>query len=118
VIFTLPDSKTGKRDVYQMPDGGGPTLNLTHTPDVDECDAVWSPDGGAIAVASDAGTDDEAGRNYDIWVIDMKNPQRPRQVTVNGSWDDSPGWSPLGDAIYFRSNRGGAWGIWKVELKQ
>jgi hypothetical protein len=117
VIYAMPDPKTNKRDVFQIPDGGGPALNLTHTPDVDECDAVWAPDGGAIAVASNAGADDEGRRNYDIWLIDMKNPQRPRQLTTNGSWDDAPGWGPLGDAIYFRSNRGGAWGIWKVDVK-
>jgi hypothetical protein len=117
VIFTRPDAKAGKRDVFQVPDEGGPTLNLTQTPDADECDAVWSPDGGAIALASDGAAGEDGRRNYDVWIIDMKNPARPRRVTINGSHDDCPGWSPLGDAIYFRSNRGGAWGIWKVELK-
>jgi hypothetical protein len=25
-------------------------------------------------------------------------------------------WDPGGNAIYFRSNRGGEWGIWKVNV--
>ena len=49
LVHSLDDGRVG------VPDEGGPTLNLTQTPDVDEFEGVWSPDGSAIAVASDAG---------------------------------------------------------------
>lgn len=119
VIFTRADPKTGKRDIFQVPDAGGNARNLTSTPDVDEFDAVWSPDGGAIAYASDGGGaagDDEAV-DFNVRILDMKNP-RDIPVTTNESRDDSPGWDPAGDAIYFRSNRGGQWGIWRIEVQE
>lgn len=116
VIFTRAHPKTGKRDIYQVSDAGGAARKLTDTPDVDEFDAVWSPDGGSIAYASDRGSNPSGAADYNIWILDMKNP-RDMQVTTNASWDDSPGWDPVGDALYFRSNRGGQWGIWRIEVK-
>jgi Tol biopolymer transport system component len=47
----------------------------------------------------------------------VARPDRPIQVTTNGSWDDHPAWDPAGAAIYFRSNRGGDWNIWKVATR-
>ena len=68
-----------------------------------------------IAFVCDAGVDEERRQNFDIWVMDMARPERPVQITTNGSHDDHPQWDPTGNAIYFRSNRGGEWAIWKVE---
>ena len=45
---------------------------------------------------------------------DLSKPERPIQITTNGSFDDHPSWDPTGNAIYFRSNRGGEWAIWKI----
>jgi hypothetical protein len=114
IVFTDVNAKTGKRDLYLVPDRGGQAENLTNTPDIDEFDAVWSWDGSRIAFAADRGLDEEKRRNYDIWTMDVRNPSQPTQITVNGSWDDRPVWSPSGETIYFRSNRGGEWGIWKI----
>ena len=50
-------------------------------------------------------------------MLDVANSGQPRQVTRNGSVDDLPVFDPAGDAIYFRSNRGGVWGIWKIATK-
>ena len=66
---------------------------------------------------SDAGVDAERHHNYDIWVMDLAHADRPTQITTNGSWDDHPAWDPSGNAIYFRSNRGGEWAIWKISTK-
>ena len=55
--------------------------------------------------------------NYDIWVLDPAHPERPLRITSNASWDDCPAWDPGGAVLYFRSNRGGEWGIWKINLK-
>lgn len=116
ILFCAPNEKTGKRQIFRMPDRGGVPVTLS-SPDADEFDAVWSLDGTRIAYVSDRGTDDENRNNYDIWILDTNDPERPTRVTYNGSWDDCPAWDPSGRAIYFRSNRGGSWNIWKIALK-
>lgn len=121
VVFTLADPVTGKRDLYLISDRegagfGGPPINLTNTPDVDDCDPAWSRTGGKIAYASDAGSDDTGRRNYDLYVLTLSDPQHPVRVTYNGSCDDSPALDPAGKNVYFRSNRGGRWGIWKARV--
>ncbi|MGH7214134.1 MAG: PEGA domain-containing protein [Tepidisphaeraceae bacterium] len=116
VLFTAVNDKTGKRDIYRMADTGGAAENLTNTPDVDEFHPAWHPAGGRVAFASDAGVDPDGRHNFDIWTMDLASPTRPKQITVNGSWDDHPIWDPAGGAIYFRSNRGGEWAVWKIEL--
>src|SRR5207247_2091537 len=101
------NEKTNKRDIYRLPLSGGLPQNLTNTPDIDECDAVWNKFGNKIAFASDRSTDEDKRPQYDIWVIDVSKPESPERITSNASWDDCPAWDPSGNAIYFRSNRGG-----------
>jgi Tol biopolymer transport system component len=117
VLFAVTDESSGKRDIYRVSDRGGAPENLTNTPDADEFDATWTRDGRKIAFTSDRGVDADGQHNYDIWVLDLGKPSDPIQVTTNGSVDDSPMWGPDGRTIYFRSNRGGAWGIWKTTVK-
>jgi len=100
-----------------MSDRGGTPQNLTNTPDVDEFDPAWNKDGTKLSFVSDAGVDEERRSNYDIWAMDVARPDRPIQITTNGSWDDHPAWDPAGTAIYFRSNRGGDWNVWKVATR-
>lgn len=116
LVFVGINAKTKKRDLYLMPDSGGVPENLTDTPDIDEFDPVWSRDGRRIAFAADRGLDDEKRANYDIWTMDVNNPGQPTQITTNGSRDDRPAWDPAGKFIYFRSNRGGEWAIWRIAL--
>ena len=117
VIFTLVNEKTGKREIYTMSDRGGRATKLTETPDFDSVDPAWSKGASRIAFASDRGTDADGKHNYDIWMLDLAHPDKPVRVTTNGSWDDCPAFDPGGKSIYFRSNRGGTWGIWKIGLK-
>jgi Tol biopolymer transport system component len=117
VVYTNVNDTTGKRDLFRMSDKGGAGKNLTDTPDIDEHDPAFSPDGSKIAFVSDQAEDPtEKRRNYDIWIMDLANGEKTTQLTTNGSWDDSPQWDPQGNAIYFRSNRGGEWAIWRIEL--
>ena len=117
VVYTAADAKTGKRDVYLVSDRGGKPTNLTETPDVDECDPAWSFEGGMLAFASDRGADAQGRRHYDVYVMDMQNPGLIRRVTANASRDDRPAWDPAGEHLYFRSNRGGEWNVWKIGVK-
>lgn len=116
LVFTAVHESSGKRDLYRMSDKGGAVENLTSSSDSDETDPSWSRDGTRVAFASDRGIDGEGRANYDIWVLDMKSPATPIQITTNGSVDDRPIWDPAGEAIYFRSNRGGEWGIWRIAV--
>lgn len=116
ILFTAVNEQTGKRDVYRMSDKGTGAENLTNTPDVDEADPVWSKDGTRILFTSDRAVDGEGRANYDIWLLDLESPNTPVQLTTNASVDDAPAWDPNGDAVYFRSNRGGDWGIWRIAV--
>ncbi|MBC8105946.1 MAG: PEGA domain-containing protein [Anaerolineae bacterium] len=117
VVFASINDKTGKRDLFKVGVNGGSAQNITGTPDVDEFDPVFNSQGTKIAFTSDAGQDADKRHNLDIWTLDLSKREGPQQITVNGSQDDCPAWDPAGNAIYFRSNRGGAWGIWKIPLK-
>lgn len=117
VVFASINDKTGKRDLFLIGVNGGSPQNITGTPDVDEFDPTWNAEGTKVAFASDRGEDADKRRNLDIWLLDLTKKEGPQQLTVNGSQDDCPAWDPAGNAIYFRSNRGGAWGIWKIAVK-
>lgn len=117
ILFCAVNEKTGKRDLYRMTDRGGSAENLTNSPDVDEFDAVWNKDGSRIAFVSDRGVDQDKRNNLDIWVMDLNRPDAPTQITTNASHDDCPVWDPSGTTIYFRSNRGGEWNIWKASAR-
>lgn len=119
VAFTVADARTGKRDVYVTSDQGERPVNLTNSPDVDDFDPAWSADGAKLAFVSDRPPADKAGKpvDYNVWVMDVARPDAAAPVTTNGSWDDSPGWGPTGKVIFFRSNRGGEWAVWRVEVR-
>lgn len=117
VLFTQVNEKTGKRDIFRMSDKGAVPDNLTNSPDSDQYDPVWSKDGSRVAFVSDRGVDEEGRHNADIWVLDLQHADQPRQVTHNGSQDDSPAWDPSGNFIFFRSNRGGDWQIWRIAAR-
>jgi Tol biopolymer transport system component len=91
---------------------------------VDEFDPAWSKTGSRIAFTSDRATSaagSPAGgrpRDTNIWVLRAARPAELVQVTANAAWDDSPSWSGDDRVIYFRSTRGGEWGVWSIDLPQ
>lgn len=120
LLYVAVNAKTGKRDLFKMSLKDGVATNLTHSADSDNFDPVWSPSGDRIAFVSDRGSDLLGRHNLDIWVMDPAHPDQAAPVTTNGSQDDCPAWDtkdPTGNAIYFRSNRGGEWGIWRAGVK-
>ncbi len=75
---------------------------------------AWSPDGNYLCYS--ALTEDEEGRpNYDIWIISRAGGI-PQRVTANGSADIYPRFGPDGRTLYFLSNRGLAWGVWRHDV--
>ncbi len=117
VIFVSTNDKTGKRDICRMSDHGGVPENLTNSPDADEFDPAISRDGSRVAYVSDRAVNSEGQHYNSLWVMNLADPSSPTQITLNGSWDDSPAWDANGNYLYFRSNRGGEWGIWKIAVR-
>jgi Tol biopolymer transport system component len=115
VVYVSANEKTGLSDLYRVSDQGGAPESLTSQGN--NIDPSWNAAGTRIVFSSDRSKEAEDGRaNFDIWVLDLANPNTPRQLTNNGSIDDMPAFDPAGNAIYFRSNRGGTWGIWKLNV--
>jgi hypothetical protein len=124
LVFGGFNDKTGKREIFRLAlsdHRAGVPENLSNNPDDDNYDAAWSKDGSKIAyVVEHSGADDKANLtagNPSIWILDLKAADKPMQLTSNGSVDDHPVWDPTGNFIYFRSNRGGAWNIWKMAVR-
>jgi hypothetical protein len=125
VVFVRADPRTGKRDLYILRDltgqGGGKAVNLTNSPDEDDFDPAWSKDGSRIAWASDRPVRAPAGGaagagigDTNIWVMDVATPDAAMPLTASPAGDDNPAWSGDDEAVYFRSNRGGVWAVWRT----
>lgn len=69
----------------------------------------WSPDGQRLAFFG------YQRGNADLYIIDRLG-EAPRRLTTDPAQDSAPFWAPDGKWIYFGSNRGEAWGIWRVSV--
>ncbi len=114
IAFVRRDKTSSRRQLWLMNTEGGEETQLTANMDYDVVDPRWSPDGAWIGFASDEGLDSERRHNFDIWVV-RPDGTRKTQLTTNGSRDDSPCWDHGGKFIYFRSNRGGLWNVWRFQ---
>jgi Tol biopolymer transport system component len=75
---------------------------------------AWSPDGKHIVFTSMEGNDPTGRPNEDIWMMRFDGSDK-QQLTTNGSADRFPVISPKDGAIYFLSNRGKSWAIWRIK---
>ncbi|MBN1766821.1 MAG: PD40 domain-containing protein [Sedimentisphaerales bacterium] len=114
ILFVRSDKDSGKSQLWLMNIDGTEETQLTTNRDYDIKDARWSFDGQKIVYASNEGVDSHKKHNFDIWMMDADGTNST-QLTTNGSHDDCPFWDYYGMYIYFRSNRGGSWNIWRFE---
>jgi Tol biopolymer transport system component len=114
ILFIRQDKLSKRHQLWVMSSDGAEETQLSQNTDYDITDPRWSPDGKWIVYASNEGFDSQKLRNYDIWIMSANGSKRT-QLTTNGSQDDSPCWDFQGKTIYFRSNRGGAWNIWRFQ---
>ena len=119
LAFVQFNAQTKKTDVYKTGDKGGVVQKMTDTPDISERDPAWSPDGTKLAMSVEVPPVQGGGSTSpqsDVYVVDS-NGGNLRAITMNEAIDDMPQWAPTGDALYFRSNRGGKWDLWRIDAK-
>ena len=110
VLKNLKNSLTGlELEVFKTRERTGQLLRYYHP-----CSyPSWSADSKSIVFTSMQGNDPTGRPNEDIWLLDL-GAHITQQLTTNGSADRFPEMSPDGRWIYFMSNRGGQWAIWRI----
>lgn len=68
---------------------------------------AWSPDGRHIVF--DAALDGHA----DLWIVE-RTSRRPRRLTDLPTEERNAGFSRDGESLYFASDRGGGWNLWRM----
>ena len=114
ILFVRPDKISHRKQIWVMNTDGSEETQLTPNTNYDAGNPKWSPDGKWIVFDSDEGLDSKKLSNYDIWLMTVDAAMKT-QLTTNGSRDDKPCWDRTGKYIYFRSNRGAVWDIWRFE---
>jgi hypothetical protein len=118
VYYVAVDTDTKTKQIYSMNPDGKLVTALINQEDFRKSNCfnpAISADGNRILFVSDQGTDDQGRHNNDIYVAN-KDGSGIHRITQNGSDDIMPAWSPEEGVIYFLSNRGGAYNIWRAKL--
>jgi tricorn protease-like protein len=105
--LAFASSRTGPYEIWISAADGTNAMQLTNFGDRQTGTPRWSYDGKYIVF--DAHPDQQS----DIYIVDSQGGT-PRRVT-SGSYDHVvPSFSRDGQWIYFSSNEGGRWDLWKV----
>ena len=119
VFFTRVDPDAKKRQIYSITADGKLETALVSQEGFRQSNCfnpAVSPDGSRVLFVSDRSTDDQGRHNNDIYIVNADGTNL-QSLTRNGSDDISPVWSPSEDGvIFFLSNRGGAYNIWRMKM--
>jgi len=99
ILFQSHARTTGDIDLWVMNSNGTGIRNVTHSPQSEDTDASFSPDGTRIVYSSNYGGLDHAN----LFVIGVAGGTPTRVTTANG-YDGAPTWSPDGSTIAFESS--------------
>jgi Tol biopolymer transport system component len=131
IVYIHKPSADGKYRI-NIVNARGPIISheLVQNDDANFYDPHWSPDGALIVCSSPSrGKDqpddvkkepdpkyhDAEGEHSFLWLV-TADGQHSLRLTKNESFDSNPVFDRNGRTIYFRSNRGGVWNIWKLNL--
>jgi Tol biopolymer transport system component len=119
VYYVKRDPDTKNRQLFSITPDGKLETALINQEDFRHSNCfnpAVSPDGSKVLFVSDHGTDEQGRNNNDIYIINSDGSGLMR-LTQNGSDDVLPAWSPSEDGvIFFLSNRGGAYNVWRMKL--
>jgi Tol biopolymer transport system component len=99
-------NRTGSDEVWIADADGSNPRQVTHFNGPLSGSPRWSPDGTLLAVES------RQGANADIYIVSLDGAQL-RRFTSEPSHEEVPSWSRDGKFIYFASDRGGRFEVWK-----
>lgn len=105
IAFT--SKRSGHFEVWTCRRDGSQPLQLTAFNGPFLSTPRWAPDGERIAFVA------RADQQPDIYVVE-RGGGPARRLTHHPAEDVAPSWSHDGQSIYFGSNRGGTWQIWKM----
>lgn len=100
-------TRSGNYEIWVSDADGSRPLQLTKYEGPLTGSPRWSPDGQRIIY------DSRPNGNADIFVINA-NGGNPQQLTTDRSDEVMPSYSRDGRWIYFASDRGGSWNVWKM----
>ena len=119
VFFVKLDEDTRQKQIFAITADGKLETALINQEDFRKSNCfnpAVSPDGARVLFVSDRGVDEQGRHNNDIYLINADGTNLQR-LTQNGSDDIMPAWSPSEEGvIFFLSNRGGAYNIWRLKL--
>lgn len=107
IVYVRRNPNGKESQIWQMDASGANQTQLTGG-NVDELPA-YSPDGKHIVFVSIRGEK----RDYNIWVMKADGSGQT-QLTTNESADIYPIFGYDGRTVFFCSNRGGQWDVWKL----
>ena len=101
IVFQSHARTPGDIDLWVMNSDGSGLRNLTQSPNSEDTDASWSPDGKRVLYSSNYGGLD----NGNVFVIPATGGT-PTRVTHYSGYDGAPTWSPDGSTIAFETSSG------------
>tara|TARA_Y100000589_G_scaffold211487_1_gene199403 strand:- start:780 stop:1832 length:1053 start_codon:yes stop_codon:yes gene_type:complete len=116
LLYSSKDRDSGNWTLWSMTSDGLSPMQMTSPTEGNSRAASWSPNGEWIVYSSDRAKDNNGTQNYDIWIMDSDGSNKI-QLTTNGSFDTLPVFGPNGKSVYFLSNRGFNWEVWKMNVE-
>jgi len=119
IFYVKRDADTRNEQIFSItPEGKLETalLNQEEFRRANCFNPAVSPDGSRLLFVSNHGTDEQGRPHNDIYLVNTDGSGLQR-LTQNGSDDLLPAWSPSEEGvIFFLSNRGGAYNVWRMKL--